>query len=100
MGKPDKLETKPHKNLKPALIATIVTAVGIYGGLPEMPPILDSLITNYPAVRYVMVFLLLLQGGADFNEATALLGTGIVYVIHQFLLSLNPEDYELTKSKE
>ena len=65
--------------LKP-LILPIVTAIGAFGGFPQTPKVFGKVI-KYEPIQYLLLFLLIWQGGADQNWKLALKVTLVFYII-------------------
>ena len=66
------------------IVITILTALGAWGGFPAPPKAFNRLVTN-EVVQYLLVFVLLMQGGTGGNYKLAGLATGIMYVLHRIL---------------
>jgi hypothetical protein len=79
----------------PIIIGMLLTGIGSYGLLPSPPPIIVSLNEKYPIFKWVLVYILILQGGGDFNEFETLVGTGIAYGVHKYLMTIDPSEYNL-----
>ena len=75
----------PDKNITTEkIVITILTALGAWGGFPAPPKAFNRLVTN-EVVQYLLVFVLLMQGGTGGNYKLAGLATGIMYVLHKVL---------------
>ena len=70
------------------IIAAIVTGLGAFGGFPE-PPLLFKQILTYKWSRWVLLFLLVWQGGGGDGKfsmsafLTSLVTTVIIYIVYQ-----------------
>lgn len=87
---PDEFFTKKFIGM---LLMVIATGVGFMGGaFPDSPPILEKWVKKNPWLKWAMVYILILQGAAGFNESLALVGTGIMFLIHKKLMDMSVEE--------
>ena len=64
------------------LLLPLATAIGAYGGFPK-PPAFFTELTNNEIGRYVLLFVLVWQGGAGQDMKLSLLITALLYVVSQ-----------------
>ena len=86
----------------PLLIGLMATSIGAFGGFPKTPKKMEEFLEKYPKMRFALVYVLLWQGMGGQHEMISLLGTGVTYLIWEYLNSLdedqtaeaesNPED--------
>ena len=65
-------------------ILPLATALIAWGGYPEPPQVFVSL-TRFELFRYMLLFILIWQGGAQQDFKTALIATAIMYFITKIL---------------
>ena len=65
-------------------VLPLATALIAWGGFPQPPEIFVRL-TQYELFQYLLVFILIWQGGAKQDVKTALIATAIVYIIAKML---------------
>lgn len=63
------------------LVLASATAVGAFGGFPEPPKFFTDLVQSNELFRYVLLFVLVWQGGAGQDPKLAALITAAVYAI-------------------
>jgi len=61
---------------------SIATALGAFGGLPDPPQTFKNIIRDYPFVKWILMYILILQGGSGFDYMFALISTVIVWLIY------------------
>lgn len=64
------------------LLLPLATAVGAFGGFPKAPAFFSEL-TNNEVGRYLVLFILIWQGGAGQDMKLALMVTALMYVLSQ-----------------
>lgn len=64
------------------MFSSMATALGGFGGLPTPPPIFLDLAKN-EIIQWVLMFVLILQGGSGFDVIYAVIATLLVYVIYK-----------------
>lgn len=68
------------------MVATMVaTAIGSFGGFPE-PPRIFMRMASYEPFKWLMMFVLILQGGGGFDVVNSLIGTALVYAVYQVVI--------------
>ena len=67
-------------------ILTIATLLGAFGGFPDAPEIFKKFTKN-ELVQWLLVFVLLYQGGSGQDPKLALIVTIIAYLIHKYISS-------------
>lgn len=65
-------------------VLPLATALIAWGGFPQPPEIFVKL-SQYELFQYLLVFILIWQGGAKQDPKTALIATAIVYIISKML---------------
>jgi hypothetical protein len=68
-----------RQNLEP-LILPIVTAIGAFGGFPEPPNMFKRIIQN-KIIQYLLLFLLIWQGGGGQNWKLSAKVTVVIFVL-------------------
>lgn len=64
------------------MVATMVaTAIGSFGGFPEPPQIFLQM-SQYEPFKWLMMFVLILQGGGGFDVKLSLVGTALIYAVY------------------
>ena len=63
------------------LVLAMATAVGAFGGFPEPPQAFNEMVTQNELFRYVLLFILVWQGGAGQDPKLAALITAAMYAI-------------------
>ena len=65
-------------------ILTIATLLGAFGGFPDAPEVFKK-ITKNELVQWVLVFVLLYQGGSGQDMKLATTVTIIAYLLHKYI---------------
>lgn len=65
-------------------VLPLATALIAWGGWPKPPEIFVTL-SQYELFQYLLVFILIWQGGAKQDVKTAIIATAIVYIISKML---------------
>ena len=68
------------RDIAEPLILPIVTAIGAFGGFPEPPNMFKKVIQNKP-VQYILLFLLIWQGGGGQNWKLSAKVTVVIFVL-------------------
>jgi len=68
------------KDMIEPLILPIVTALGAFGGFPE-PPNTFKKIINIKVIQYILLFLLIWQGGGGQNWKLSAIVTVVIFII-------------------
>jgi hypothetical protein len=66
-------------------ILPLATAIGAWGGFPDAPQVFKDVVESNELFRYLMVFVLVWQGGGGQNVRTAFIATAIVYFVTKLL---------------
>ena len=65
------------------MVATMIaTAIGSFGGFPEPPQIFMDM-AKYEPFKWLMMFVLILQGGGGFDIKNSLIGTALVFAVYK-----------------
>ena len=64
------------------MFTSIATALGSFGGFPKPPPIFIELAKNI-YVQWLLMFILILQGGSRGDIIYAIIATAIVFLLYQ-----------------
>ena len=70
------------------IILNLCTGLGYLGGMPKAPRLFDDFIERFPIMRWVLVMVLIYQGGGEQNLQLAIEITVIFYLIHSFLMEI------------
>lgn len=65
-------------------ILTFATLLGAFGGFPDVPEIFKKFTKN-ELVQWVLVFVLLYQGGSGQNIKLASIVTIVTYLLHKYM---------------
>ena len=76
----------------------IATAIGAWGGFPKPPKFFTDLVNGSDLIKYLMVFILIWQGGGNQNTYTSLSITLVIYAIAE--LAKLKQDYDIVKVTE
>lgn len=68
----------------PNLIVATATVIGAWGGFPESPQLFKDL-TKHKLVQYMLVFVLLYQGGGGQDIVLSLLITLVFFIINEYI---------------
>ena len=66
------------------VVLAFATLIGAFGGFPNPPPVFSSL-TKSPIVQWLLVFVLVWQGGGGQDMVFAAIVTILGYVLHTIL---------------
>jgi hypothetical protein len=66
------------------VILACATAIGAYGGFPNPPKAFNNIIKN-ELVQWMLVWILIYQGGGNQNIQLVTIVTIVMYVIHKML---------------
>jgi len=72
---------------KNTIIFSLATAIGIYGGFPQVPKVVSKNFEN-PFVQYVMLVVLIYQGGAGGQLDVAMAMAALFFAMNQYLLGM------------
>ena len=67
------------------IILAFATGIGIFGGFPKPPSAFIKLIENYPIFQWILVFILIWQGGAKQDQKLAVLITATLFSLKNAL---------------
>lgn len=76
------------------IILNLCTAIGAWGGFPDAPAIFTRTIESYPMLKWVLLCVLIFQGGGEQDFQLAVELTVIIYFIYNIL-----ESYEQSKQE-
>jgi len=65
---------------------SIATALGAFGGLPTPPKTFTDIIKNYPFIQWILMYILILQGGSGFDFIFAAFSTAVVFALYQIII--------------
>lgn len=74
-----------HKNVYKMIFMLVATGLGIAGGLPEPPQVIQKITRKFDFLKWILVWVLLLQGAGGFDPYWALLGTAVMFIIFHIL---------------
>ena len=77
-----------------AILLNLCTAIGAWGGFPDAPAIFTRTIESYPMLKWVLLCVLIFQGGGEQDFQLAVELTVIIYFIYNIL-----ESYEQSKQE-
>lgn len=80
-----------------AWLTVMATATGAFGGFPEPPQILQTL-ASLTIFQWLMVFVLIYQGGGGQDLIFSVAATALTYVIYQVLGYFDKEEESLVKT--
>ena len=63
------------------LVLASATAIGAFGGFPQPPKVFTDLVQSNELFRYLLLFILIWQGGAGQDHKLAALITAAMYAI-------------------
>ena len=79
------------------VILNICTALGAFGGLPQAPKIFTDTVNKYPMLQWVLMAVLIYQGGGEQDLQLACELTLVIYFVYNVLKSYEeksePEAY-------
>ena len=67
------------------IILAFATGLGMFGGFPKPPMAFNQLIQDYPIFQWVLVFILVWQGGAKQDHKLAILITATLFALKKSL---------------
>lgn len=67
------------------LVLLMATGIGAYGGFPTPPPIFEKLKSKYQIVPWLLLFVLLYQGGAGQDIKLAGMGVIVIFILDRIL---------------
>tara|TARA_B100000929_G_scaffold289205_1_gene279273 strand:+ start:3379 stop:3666 length:288 start_codon:yes stop_codon:yes gene_type:complete len=76
------------------IILNLCTAIGAWGGFPDAPAIFTRTVESYPMLKWVLLCVLIFQGGGEQDFQLAVELTVIIYFIYNIL-----ESYEQSKQE-
>ena len=76
------------------IILNLCTAIGAFGGFPDAPAIFTRTLQSYPMLKWVLLSVLIYQGGGEQDYQLALELTVIIYFVYNIL-----ESYEQSKQE-
>ena len=88
------------------LILNLATAIGYMGGFPDPPKQFVELVNRYPLLKWVMVTLLIYQGGGEQDIQIAIELTVVLYLLDKFLKNVDlnkflpPKQNKISEAKE
>ena len=65
-------------------VLAFATLIGAFGGFPNPPPMFTAL-TKSPLVQWLLVFVLVWQGGGSQDMVFSLIVTVLGYILHRVL---------------
>ena len=86
-----------NKQMIMMVMSMIATAIGSFGGFPE-PPKVFMRMTKYEPFKWLMMFILILQGGGGFDIKESLIGTVLVYAVYQVVIYMEKGVAEVEKT--
>ena len=75
------------------IITAIATLLGVIGGFPKPPKFIIKIIT-YKPIQWLLVYILLYQGGGDENILFTLIMTFCLFIIYQILYYFEDKNEE------
>ena len=79
------------------VILNVCTALGAFGGLPQAPKIFTDTVNKYPMLQWVLMAVLIYQGGGEQDLQLACELTLVIYFVYNVLKSYEeksePEAY-------
>ena len=87
---------KINKQMILMVASMIATAIGSFGGFPE-PPKIFMRMASYEPFKWLMMFVLILQGGGSFDVMTSLIGTVLVFVVYKAVIYMEKGVKEVEK---
>jgi len=82
-------------NSSKTIILNLCTAIGAWGGFPDAPAIFTRTVDTYPILRWVLLSVLIYQGGGAQDYQLAVELTVIIYFIYNILKSYEQSKQEL-----
>ena len=76
------------------ILLNLCTAIGAWGGFPDAPAIFTRTVDTYPMLKWVLLCVLIFQGGGEQDFQLAVELTVIIYFIYNIL-----ESYEQSKQE-
>jgi len=76
------------------LVLNLCTAIGAWGGFPDAPAIFTRTIDSYPMLKWVLLSVLIYQGGGEQDFQLAVELTVIIFFVYNIL-----EKYEQSKTE-
>ena len=67
-------------------ILAMATGIGAYGGFPKAPPVFEKF-KKKKLVQWLLVFVLLYQGGGSQDIKFTISVTIAMYIVHMFLIN-------------
>ena len=79
---------------KVSLVLCFSTALGAWGGFADAPPIFKTFVRR-TWVRYILLFVLVWQGGGSQNVYVSLFGTALFILLERLLWHYDPQLHRL-----
>ncbi len=76
------------------ILLNLCTAIGAWGGFPDAPAIFTRTVDTYPMLKWILLCVLIFQGGGEQDFQLAVELTVIIYFIYNIL-----ESYEQSKQE-
>jgi len=76
------------------VVLNLCTAIGAWGGFPDAPAIFTRTIESYPMLKWVLLSVLIYQGGGEQDYQLAIELTIVIYFVYNIL-----ESYEQSKQE-
>ena len=76
------------------IILNLCTAIGAWGGFPDAPAIFTRTVESYPMLKWVLLSVLIYQGGGEQDFQLAVELTVIIFFVYNIL-----EKYEQSKTE-
>ena len=76
------------------IILNLATAIGAWGGFPDAPAIFTRTVDSYPMLKWVLLSVLIYQGGGEQDFQLAVELTVLIYFVYNIL-----ESYEQSKQE-
>lgn len=76
------------------LVLNLCTAIGAWGGFPDAPAIFTRTVDSYPMLKWVLLSVLIYQGGGEQDFQLAVELTVIIFFVYNIL-----EKYEQSKTE-
>ena len=65
----------------PGLILNLCTAIGAWGGFPDPPPFFTAAVNKFPLLKWVLLTVLIYQGGGEQDFQLAVEITVAIYIM-------------------
>ena len=76
------------------IVLNLATAIGAWGGFPDAPAIFTRTVDSYPMLKWVLLSVLIYQGGGEQDWQLACELTIVVYFIWNILKSYEKDEPE------